>query len=211
MKYGKIPKYLGQYYLESKELMAYLYLPVKLNDSTDITIEDRLLFLNEIIGLIACDFVGDYGIDKFVSSYMYLTYKRLYQQKGSYLNRPGFHSDGFLTDDINYVWSDLNPTIFNFSPFTLTMDDEKSLIEMDNQAIERCNYHYDNNSLLRMDQYVIHKANDNDFEGYRSFLKVSFSNDKYDLEGNSRNYLLDYDWKLRQRNESRNIPQKLKN
>lgn len=33
----------------------------------------------------------------------------------------------------------------------------------------------------------------------RNFLKVSFSKDKYDLKGNSKNYLLSYDWYFRDR------------
>jgi hypothetical protein len=41
----------------------------------------------------------------------------------------------------------------------------------------------------------------------RAFLKVSISKDKYDLIGNSHNYLLDYDWQMKERKQERNIPQ----
>ncbi len=41
----------------------------------------------------------------------------------------------------------------------------------------------------------------------RTFLKVSFSRDKYDLAGNSHNSRLDYDWPMRERGLTRNTPQ----
>lgn len=44
----------------------------------------------------------------------------------------------------------------------------------------------------------------------RAFLKVSFSKDKYDLLGNSHNYLMDYNWEMKARKEDRNIPQSSK-
>ena len=52
------------------------------------------------------DFKNKYGRYRFLDSYMYLTVKRQYQSKSKLFNRPGYHSDGFLTDDINYIWSD---------------------------------------------------------------------------------------------------------
>jgi hypothetical protein len=41
----------------------------------------------------------------------------------------------------------------------------------------------------------------------RTFVKVSFSYDKYDLVGNSHNYLLNYAWEMKERKDDRNIPQ----
>jgi hypothetical protein len=43
--------------------------------------------------------------------------------------------------------------------------------------------------------------------GMRTFVKVSFSYDKYDLVGNSHNYLLNYAWEMKERKDDRNIPQ----
>ena len=63
-------------------------------------------------------------------------------------------------------------------------------------------------TILRLDEYNIHKVNDRDyFEGMRTFVKVSFSQDNYDLEGNSHNYELNYYWKMKPRKIERNIPQ----
>ena len=144
-----------------------------------------------------------------MESYVYLTAKRLYQGKGYSFNRKGYHSDGFLTDDINYLWSNSLPTVFNFGKFDLSLDDDVSMVEMEQQANVDNEFSYPQNSLLRLDQFVIHKVSDKEIEGMRTFAKVSFSIDKYDLIGNSKNYLLDYDWQMRERGLKRNIPQKL--
>ena len=90
------------------------------------------------------------------------------------------------------------------------MDDELSMIEMIDQAKEEYNVSFDNNSLLRLDQFNIHKVSDAPFEGMRTFVKISFSKDKYDLKGNSHNFLFDYDWEMKVRGENRNIPQSTK-
>lgn len=51
-------------------------------------------------------------------------------------NRMGYHSDGFLTDDINYIWCDNNPTIFNISAFNLTLDENlKSVHDGNNNTV----------------------------------------------------------------------------
>lgn len=69
---------------------------------------------------------------------------------------------------------------------------------------------YPNNTLLRLNQFQIHKVFPGTQLGLRTFVKVSFSKDKYDLKGNSVNHLLDYNWNMRDREVERNIPQKIK-
>ena len=66
---------------------------------------------------------------------------------------------------------------------------------------------YDNYTLVRINQYNVHRVADVTEDGMRAFLKVSFSKDKYDLIGNAINYDLDYNWKMKPRNITRNIPQ----
>jgi hypothetical protein len=88
------------------------------------------------------------------------------------------------------------------------MDDSASLAEMEKQAAKEKEVRYPENALLRLDQFNIHKVDDEiEKAGMRTFLKISFSKDRYDLIGNSRNYLLNYDWAMKERKESRNIPQ----
>jgi hypothetical protein len=62
------------------------------------------------------------------------------------------------------------------------------------------------NELLRLNPYVIHCVPDVPHPGgMRSFLKVTISDHRHDLVGNSHNYELDYAWSMRPRQSSRNL------
>jgi len=205
--YGALPKWLGVHQVECREFMFYQYLPVKLSGHTEMAMEQRLECFRPLLGNIACDYVGYFGLNMFVASYVYVTAKRMYQMPGCPINRPGWHSDGFGTDDINYIWSDCCPTVFNNSNFVLSDDDEQSMRDMARQADESNNVMHPDGSLLRLDSRCIHRAADCRAQMLRTFLKVSFSPDRYDLAGNSRNHLLKYDWPMRERRDVRNTPQ----
>lgn len=207
MKYGDEPKDLGLFNIECKEMMFYQYLPIKMPKQVEPIFEERLKCFDKLIGKICCDFIGEFGLDRYVDSYVYLTAKYMFQMPNCSFNREGYHSDGFLTDDINYIWSDKNPTTFNKSDFNLTLDDNLSLLEMEEQALVENEFCYPNNTLVRLNQFNIHKVSEIKEIGMRTFLKVSFSKDKYDLAGNSHNYLIPYEWEMRKRQEIRNIPQ----
>lgn len=209
--YGEEPKIVGKFETDFKEMVHFQYLPVKMADSNRAKpiLEKRLLPFAELIQMAINDFVRTYGASKYKKSYIYLTVKRKYIEIGSVMNRQGWHSDGFMTDDINYIWYDSSPTIFNLSRFDLTQDDKISMQEMSEQAKIENNTNYSINTLLRLDQYNIHKVFTRVNSGMRTFVKISFSKDKYDLEGNAHNYEIDYDWEMRPRQKERNIPQKL--
>ena len=207
MKYGQLPAQLGTYEVECNEMMFYQYLPIKMPNETQPIYEPRLKCFDKLIGAICCDFIGTYGLDRYVASYVYLTAKMLYVQPNCSFNRPGYHSDGFMTDDINYVWSDKLPTVFNQSEYALTKHHEFSLTEMDIQSLKENEVTFGENTLLRLDEFNIHKVADVKEGCMRTFLKVSISKDKYDLLGNSHNYLLDYNWQMKKRQLERNIPQ----
>lgn len=207
--YGNKPTDLGIFQVNYPEMLFYQYLPIKMAGSKEIEMEQRLKYFDQIIGTALCDFVGTYGLNRFIDSYVYVTAKKLFNMPGCNFNRGGWHSDGFMTDDINYIWSDCYGTIFNTSEFQLTMDDSGSLVEMEKQADPVNDLTYPDGTLLRLDQFNIHRVADIDQPGLRTFLKVSISKDKYDLEGNAHNYLLDYDWTMRKREPKRNIPQQL--
>ena len=205
-RYGKLPKNLGFMFCDHTEMMTYQYLPIKLNNSSLLEMEDRMLPFELIVKLAINDFIGEFGYNEYLQNYVYITLKCGYQAECTF-NRKGYHSDGFLTDDINYIWSDRKPTIFNDSKYDLTLDDEVSLKEMEDQSLKENEKTYPMNTLLRLDQYSIHKVNESSEFVFRKFLKISFSKDKYDLEGNSINRGLDYRWKYKQRKFNRNIPQ----
>lgn len=209
MKYGELPKQLGIIKVKCDEMMFYQYLPIKLRNGGygEIDGEPRLGCFNELIFKIIDDFIVEFGADEFIDSYIYVTAKHMYQLPNTSFNRMGWHSDGFLTNDINYIWCDKYPTIFNKSEFELTLDDTISMGEMEKQSLEINDVTYSENELLRLNQYNIHKVAPVLQGGMRTFLKVSFSKDKYDLIGNSHNHLLNYKWDMKERKEERNIPQ----
>lgn len=208
MKYGQKPMLIGHMNIDCKEMMFYQYLPVKLSCVQSINLENRLRIFKPLLEIVVMDFARNFGLKRMFETYVYLTVKRQYVSENKSMNRTGYHSDGFLTDDINYIWSDLNPTIFNTSEFKLSQYDEVSLKEMTDQALLENEIMFPNNSILRLNQFNIHKVNeDYAFEGMRTFVKVSFSKDKYDLEGNSHNYELNYNWEMKPRKKQRNVPQ----
>ncbi len=208
-KYGEKPRCIGIFKLACPEMLFYQYLPIKLIDRSSIVMEQRLAFALELINAAREDFAKNIGDD--TRYYIYITAKSMYQFPSNTFNRPGYHSDGFLTDDINYIWSDCCPTVFNCTDFKLSPDDVISLKEMEEQADPELDFSYKNYSLLRLTQYNIHRVAQIKRPCYRNFVKISFSKDKYDLEGNSINHLLSYDWKytMRKRTMERNIPQQL--
>lgn len=206
MRYGTLPANLGIFEVKTKEIMTYQYLPVKLVGQLLLKLEPRLEVFNKIFGVVCCNFIGTFGLNRYIDSYVYVTAKHRFVSKNHHMNREGYHSDGFLSEDINYIWSDCFPTIFNCSDFKLSEDDKVSLIEMWQQADWTKEVSYDNNSLIRLNQYNIHKVAPVTESRMRTFLKVSFSSQKYNLVGNSHNYLLDYNWEMKPRNAERNIP-----
>lgn len=207
MNYGQLPVALGVHSVECDEMMFYQYLPIKMPGKYIAQYEERLYCFDEIIANIQGDFIVEFGKERYRQSYVYLTAKTRFVSPGCQLNRPGYHSDGFMTNDINYIWSDCIPTIFNDSVFNLTLDDTISMKEMEEQALSVNERRYPNGSLLRLNQYCIHKAQDVTVPQMRTFLKISFSTDKYDLKGNAHNYLIPYSWRMKERKAERNIPQ----
>lgn len=207
MKYGQLPTSLGIFEVECQEMMFYQYMPIKLAGSFYIDFDDRLQCFFELIVKCTNDYATILGLDAYQDAFVYITAKHMYQTPNNSFNRMGWHSDGFMTDDINYIWSNSYPTIFNDSEFNLTLDDSISLIEMDLQAKEEHNIVGIENSLYRLNQFNIHKVQPIRVGGMRTFVKISFSKDKYDLLGNTKNYLLEYNWEMKERKEERNIPQ----
>lgn len=209
MKYGQPPVDLGVKSVICDEMIFYQYLPIKFPSQISPVYEERLQYFNELVGVSCCDFIGTFGLDRYMASYIYLTAKHMYQHPGCSFNRPGYHSDGFMTDDINYIWSDRAGTIFNDSDFSLSLDDSISIHEMTDQALPENDFSLPDGTLTRLNQFVIHRVNDMVNPGMRTFIKLSFSYDKYDLVGNSHNYLIPYKWEMKPRKDCRNIPQSI--
>ena len=179
--YGAAPKPLGVFGIQCSEMMAFQYLPIKMAGATEITREQRLEPFDALVGAACCDFVADYGLGRFVDSYVYITAKHLFHGPYATFNRPGWHCDGFMTDDVQYIWSDRTPTLFNFSAFRLSRDDRLSMREMHEQADKSNDFVYPNGMLIRIDQFVVHRVQEPEQTELRTFFKLSISKDRYDL------------------------------
>lgn len=185
--YGSAPIDLGFVDLSPTEMMAWLYCPVKLPGSYEACLPPNLEQFRPLINRVFNDLANFEG--RLFVSYVYITAKTLWVTQDNPGNRPGWHSDGFMTDDLNYVWSDRNGTLF-WEPAELVsfvQDDQKSLKEME---VAEAGPHrvYLDKHLLRLDQTVIHRVADVKTAGMRTFVKVSVSQQRYNLIGNSINH-----------------------
>lgn len=204
--YGEKPTKIGSVSLLAwKEFMHYLYLPVKLSGQRGFALPNRLDFLYELLHTVKFDL---YNTDlDFDSCYIYVTAKRGYATPDNPLNRPGWHCDGFGTNDLNYIWWDRWPTRFAFQWFQGVSEDHlESMEQFDRQIDERCVVdNMQNRTLYRLNPYVVHTTPLIPAGGgMRSFLKVSVSPDRYNLEGNSHNHRLGYNWRMYPRDGVRN-------
>ena len=197
INYGEAPQDLGFVDIECPEMMFNLYLPIKMKNSDEFRIPENMKFIQPLLEEIE-DIISD--------NYVYLTVKKMYVNNTCRGNREGWHSDGFQTDDINYIWYDSRPTQFAIQSFDISDDCEKSLKEFRRQFSGTITS-YDCKSLLRLTQRNIHRVSMNDFdEGIRTFVKVSISKNKYNLADNSHNHLFDYKWDMKCRQTERNHP-----
>lgn len=200
-QYGGSPIVCGKFQLPFVEYMHYLYLPIWMPGSVDWALPPRLEFVRPLLEVIS-----DWEIDE--RKYVYLTARRGFASPGNPLNRPGWHSDGFGSDDVNYIWSDRFPTLFAEQKFHDISDDHvRSAEQFEEQVSPASIVTYENGVLLRLDPSIIHAAPEIPAPGgERSFIKISLSDQQYNLLGNSHNYLLDYDWPMFSRDEIRNDP-----
>lgn len=222
MRYGNLPTDLGLVDINPTEMMFHMYMPISIPGSDQICVPEHMEMFMPIITN-----VKQHDYERFKNEYVYLTAKTLWVNDKFIGNRPGWHSDGFGSNDINYVWTDRAPTDFlhivrhpsgwmNCNDYTFHFDDNQpnacerfyeacSLVEGqvgDTAAIK----HYPDKHLLKLDPSVIHRSPVNFEAGMRSFVKVSISPDAYNLKGNATNYLLPMDWKYATRQVERNHP-----
>lgn len=198
---SKEPNQCGVFDVNTPELMFVQYMPVAIPGQPTVQVPKNLEWLLPMV-YEACEYAS-------LKDHIYVTAKRLYVCPGSSGNRPGWHTDGFGTNDKNFIWYDSNPTEFCVQSFRFkNMEDhEESMHDMEMQADSRNIITYPAKTLLQLDSSIVHRVAQNDFYGYRTFVKISISKDKYNLEGNAHNHLLDYDWKMYPREEHRNHPQ----
>ena len=99
--YGKPPKVLGNFELAVSEMMFYMYLPIKLKGNRTYGIHNipkQLHVFYDLLFEANLDFIEKYGGNE--DKYIYITAKHIFVTPDNPGNRPGWHCDGFGTDDI---------------------------------------------------------------------------------------------------------------
>lgn len=187
--------------IDCEEMLFYLHMPIKLADSSLLRLPKRLECFLGMVDICREDFNDEH----FDHDYnIYLTVKSLYVTPEYIGGREGWHIDGFGTNDKTYIWSDKLETEFCVKEFNLSDDCDYSLIEMERQAHEDFVFTFGEGALLALDTRHVHRCPKADKVMRRTFAKITFSKDRFDLKGNSHNHLLDYDWPMFDRKEDRN-------
>lgn len=197
--HSRHPEILGQFKINCPEMLLVQYMPIAM-PGTDIRVPAHLHCFMSLIDAV---------IDTLTHSndYVYLTAKCMYIADGCTPNRPGWHIDGFGTDDLNYIWADSMPTEFCVGQsFTLSDDHHLSLLEMEQQVRPENITTYPINSLIKLDSTIVHRLAPKYEPGMRTFCKISVSQHQYNLKGNAHNYLFNYHWDMVERTAERNHP-----
>jgi hypothetical protein len=197
--FSKEPLQIGRFNIQCSEMMFVQDMPIKMAHDSRILLPKNLEVFWPLVRAV-------YGY-LLLDDYVYLSAKKLFTSSTCSWNRPGWHIDGFGTDDINFLWSDSYPTEFCVNQgFDLSKDHTLSMQEMEQQARSENIKTYDNGLLLRIDNTIVHRVANVKHEGYRTFAKISISKNKYNRVGTARNYLFDYDWDMTERTITRNDP-----
>ena len=193
------PQEIGVFKTPCSELMFVLYMAVRLAGQRSITLPPSLRSYYPLVRM-AVDHEGGAADGK----YVYLTVKRLWVETGSTGSRPGWHTDGFGTNDINYLWADKDHTEICNQEFDLSKDHQISMQQMEDQVKPENIIQYNTHSVIRITPEHVHRTPPDMTPGYRAFARVSISSDKYDKVGNAHNHYLDYNWDMNPRTLVRN-------
>lgn len=200
--YGQEPEIIAQnIVLYPSEMCFVQYLPIKMSKKEGLGVDHRvpenLKWTQPLIDIVK-PFIEE-------QHYVYLTAKYLYVLPNNMGNRAGWHCDGFLTSDINYIWTDNFDTHFAIQHFDLSQDCDLSIEQMNKQVYPHNIVTYGVNNLIKLDQYNVHRS-PVEGQAMRAFVKISVSEERYNLQGNAHNYLFDYLWDMKIRSEKRNHP-----
>jgi hypothetical protein len=195
--YGEPPIYLGHGYFDLSEVMYYLYLPVAMGGN--IHLPPNIECCRPLIKRCLESAPRSYA-------YAYISARKGWATPDNPLNRPGWHCDGFGTDDMNFVWWVGPGTRFAIQPFSdISSDHVHSLRQFEMQVTEQTVESYPERGLYALTPYVVHATPLIEAPGcMRQYVKISLSDHQYNLENNSHNYLFDYDWPMNQREIVRN-------
>lgn len=200
MSYGQAPQHLGVADVHLPEYMNVLYMPICMGDARDVRLPPSLECTRFLVTQAMlhghCD-----------GRFVYITAKRGYAVPDNPLNRPGWHCDGFGSDDLNFVWYNRFPTRYAIQEFQdVSGDHDESMRQFESQIDRQRVTTYPDGTFLGLDAKVVHTTPQIKTPGERQFIKISISNSRYNLEGNAHNHLFDYRWNMFARSAARNHP-----
>lgn len=206
--HSTIPKGINaEYDVESLEFCNVVYMCIKQAGISEYSIPDNL---KELVDSVISDIytLSPELYDNDWTKYCYLTIKKMYVQPNSFGNREGFHIDGFLSDQENFIWSDCEatPTEVSIGKFELSNNHETSLTEMMVQASYNFTEQLKSFNLYDMNQSIVHRPtkNLNNEAILRTFIKVTYSKELFNCVGNAWNYKLPHIKPSVARNQNRN-------
>lgn len=214
--YGEGPLSIAPFLdLDLPEVMYYLYLPVFMGDDWEPTTRfereqplfgPRLRLPKSVECCLPLILAAMKSSPK-AYRYIYLSARKGWATPDNPLNRPGWHCDGFGTDDMNYVWWRGPGTRFLWGNYTgISEDHVKSLSQFADMAMSWPDAVMTppEAHLYAITPRVIHATPLLERGCMRQYVKISMSDHRYNLKDNSHNYLFDYEWKMHDRAEVRN-------
>jgi hypothetical protein len=201
--YGKLPADLGAVACDLKEVMYYLYLPVRMGNSA-VLLPSNIECIRPLIQRAELH-ANKQGK---CYRYCYVSARKGWATPDNPLNRPGWHCDGFGTDDLNFVWWAGPGTRFAHQAFeNIKPDHSQSLTQFDEQVRSENIVTFPERCLYVIDPSVVHATPQIEAPGcWRQYIKISMSDERYNLENNSHNYMFTYNWPLHSREMERNDP-----
>lgn len=206
---GKPPTYCGYFPFQLPEVMYYLYLPVAMREphpvdgkfQPGVRLPPNLELFRPLVEAAMRHAARSYR-------YVYISARKGWATPDNPLNRPGWHCDGYGTDDLNYVWWRGAGTRFAVQEFeNISEDHNVSMLQFEAQVRPESIATYAEGALFCIDPEVVHATPVIPAPGqWRQYVKVSLSDHQYNLENNSHNYLFDYAWKMQSREQTRNSP-----
>lgn len=124
--------------------------------------------------------------------YLYVSVKKSHVAPYTCNMRSGFHVDGFLSNDRNWIYSDSLPTQVAIGQFDVKADHEESLLQFRDQATHKPKEILKPYTLYPLDHECVHApvVNGSGETIVRTFIKVIASTEKFNGYGNAWNYLL---------------------
>lgn len=201
-RYGTAPVAVAPFdEVNLPEMMHYLYLPVVMAEERSVRLPNNIECLRGMVNAAMRATVRPYD-------YAYVTARKGFATPDNPLNRPGWHCDGFGTDDMNFTWWTGPGTRFAVQSFVDISDDHiVSMRQFEGQVNLAKISNPREKTLYALDPMCVHATPLVPPPGcMRQFVKISLSNHRYNLADNSHNYLFDYAWPMVDRSLLRNDP-----